>query len=138
MRTRLLVPLEIMAGAAGLTGGLLLALAPDGSLLQADPTVLTRTPFPDWRWPGVLLAVLVGGGFLISGGWQWHGGRHARELSMTAGAGLVLFEVAEMGWIGFQPLQALFTLVGLVIIFLSWGDKHEHRNCRTPGHQLTG
>lgn len=138
MKARLLVPLEIMTGAAGLAGGLLLAIAPGGSLLRADPAVLAGTPFPDWRWPGVLLAVLVGGGFLVSGGWQWHGGRHAHELSMTAGAGLVLFEVAEMGWIGFQLLQVLFTLVGLVIIVLSCGYKHENRNCRRPGHQFTG
>ena len=118
MRTRLLVPLEIMTGLAGLAGGLLLAIAPDGSLLQANPAVLTATPFPDWRWPGVLLAVLVGDGFLVSGGWQWRDGWHARELSMTAGAGLVLFEAVEALWIGFQPLQVLFILIGLAIIML--------------------
>ena len=118
MRAHLLVALEAVTGVAGLAGGLVLAIAPDGSLLHADPAVLAGTPFPDWRWPGVLLAVLVGVGFLASAGWQWRGGWHACELSVVARAGLVLFEAIELAMIGFQPLQLLFTLVGLTIIAL--------------------
>jgi hypothetical protein len=103
-----------------LAGGVLLAAAPDGSLLRADPATLAGTPFGDWRAPGVLLAGLVGGGFLLAGWWQWRGYRHARELSIVAGAGLVCFEAAELAWIGFQPLEALFAAVGVVIIGLAW------------------
>jgi hypothetical protein len=58
---RALVTLELVTGAAALAGGVLLAAAPDGSLLRADPAVLGGTPFSDWRVPGVLLAGLVGG-----------------------------------------------------------------------------
>ena len=117
---RALITLELVTGAAGLAGGVLLAAAPDGSLLRADPAVLAGTPFSDWRVPGVLLAGLVGGGFLLAGWWQWRGHRYARELSMAAGAGLVCFEAAELGWIGFQPLEAVFAAVGLSIIGLTW------------------
>jgi len=45
---------------------------------------------------------------------------YARELSMTAGAGLVLFEATELAWIGFQPLQALFAAVGVIVLALAW------------------
>ena len=103
-----------------MAGGVLLAVAPDGSLLRADPATLAGTPFSDWRVPGVLLAGLVGSGFLLAGWWQWRGYRHARELSIVAGAGLVCFEAAELAWIGFQPLEALFAAVGVVIIGLAW------------------
>src|SRR4051794_41895482 len=65
---RFLVGLELTTGATGLVGGLLLAMRPDGSLLNADPRVLADSPFPDWRLPGLLLACLVGGGFLLAGG----------------------------------------------------------------------
>lgn len=109
---RALVVVELVTGAAGLAGGVLLAAAPDGSVLRADPATLTGTPFGDWRLPGVLLAGLVGGGFLLAGWWQWRGYRHARELSMIAGAGLTGFEAAELAWIGFQPLEAVFALAG--------------------------
>ena len=117
---RALVTLELVAGVTGLAGGVLLAAAPDGSLLRADPATLAGTPFSDWRVPGVLLAGLVGGGFLLAGWWQWRGHRHARELSMAAGAGLVCFEAAELAWLGFQPLEAVFAVVGLAVTWLAW------------------
>jgi hypothetical protein len=117
---RTLVTLELVTGATGLVGGVLLAAAPDGSLLRADPVTLAGTPFTDWRVPGVLLAGLVGGGFLLAGWWQWRGRRHSRELSMAAGAGLVCFEAAELAWLGFQPLEAVFAVVGVTVIGLAW------------------
>jgi hypothetical protein len=45
--------------------------------------------------------------------------RYARELSIAAGVGLVCFEAAELGWIGFQPLEAAFAAVGVIIIGLA-------------------
>jgi hypothetical protein len=117
---RALVTLELVTGATGLAGGVTLVAAPDGSLLRADPAVLAGTPFGDWRVPGVLLAGLVGGGFLLAGWRQWRGRRYARELSMIAGAGLVCFEAAELAWIGFQPLEAVFAVVGVAVAMLAW------------------
>ena len=117
---RALVALELVTGVTGLAGGVLLAAAPDGSLLRADSATLAGTPFTDWRVPGVLLAGLVGGGFLLAGWWQWRGHWHARELSMAAGAGLVCFEAAELAWLGFQPLEAVFALVGVMVTGLAW------------------
>jgi hypothetical protein len=98
----------------------MLAAVPDGSLLRADPAALVETPFSDWRVPGVLLAGLVGGGFLLAAWWQWRGHRHARQLSMSAGAGLICFEAAELAWLGFQPLEAVFAVVGMTIVILAW------------------
>jgi hypothetical protein len=117
---RALVALELVTGVTGLAGGVLLAAAPDGSLLRADPATLAGTPFADWRVPGVLLSGLVGGGFLLAGWRQWRGRRHARELSMAAGLGLVCFEAAELGWLGFQPLEAVFAVVGVTVTGLAW------------------
>ncbi len=99
---------------------MLLAVAPDGSLLRADPATLAGSPFSDWRVPGVLLAGLVGGGFLLAGWVQWRIPRYARELSIVAGAGLVCFEAAELAWLGFQPLEAVFAAVGATIVTLAW------------------
>jgi hypothetical protein len=117
---RALLALELVIGVTGLAGGVLLAVAPDGSLLRADPATLAGSPFSDWRLPGVLLAGLIGGGFLLVGWWQWCGHRHARESSMIAGAGLICFEAAELAWLGFQPLEALFAAVGATVVILAW------------------
>ena len=124
---RTLVALELTTGAAGLAGGAMLAASPDGALLRADPAVLAGTPFSDWRVPGVLLAGLVGGGFLLAAWRQWRDLRYARELSMLAGAGLVCFEAAELGWLGFQPLEAVFAAVGLLVVVLAWRTPASHR-----------
>jgi hypothetical protein len=39
---------------------------------------------------------------------------------MAAGAGLVCFEAAELAWLGFQPLEAVFAVVGVAIVMLAW------------------
>jgi len=118
-RDRTLVGLELLTGAAGTVGGVLLVVRPDGSLLHAKLSALVGSPFSSWRIPGLLLSTLVGGGLLLAGVWQRRQAWHARELSMFAGAGLMAFECAEFAWIGFQPLEALFGIVGMAIFALS-------------------
>ncbi len=115
MPRRALAALELATGAMAAVGGLLLAVAPDGSLLAADTAALTGSPFSDYRWPGLLLATLVGGGYLFTGFWQWRGGWGARALSIVAGVGLVVFEASELLWLGFQPLELVFGLVGIAV-----------------------
>jgi hypothetical protein len=66
---RVLAGAELVTGSAALVGGALLAVAPDGSLLNADPEVLAGSPSADFRRPGVPLAGLVGGGYLLAGWW---------------------------------------------------------------------
>lgn len=114
-----LAVIQVFTGVTGLAGGVLLIARPDGSLLRATPDVLAGTPFTDWRVPGVLLAVLVGGGFLLTGWWTWRDYRYGRALSVFAGTGLIAFEAAELGWLGFQPLEAIFAVVGLVTVVLA-------------------
>jgi hypothetical protein len=82
---------SLLTGVAGLFGGVLLAAVPNGSLLHADPAALEGSPFSNWRMPGVM-----------------------------AGAGLLCFEAAELAWIGFQPLQAVFAIIGVAIVILAW------------------
>jgi hypothetical protein len=119
-RERVLIGVELGTGTMALTGGLLLAAKPNGSLLRADVSALVGSPFPDYRVPGVLLADLVGGGFVGAGVWQMLGGSFARELSLLAGAGIIVFEGTELLWLGFQPLEAVFAAVGVAVIALAW------------------
>jgi hypothetical protein len=116
---RALAGLELVTAATAVAGGLLLAIAPDGSLLAADPAALTGSPFADYRWPGVLLAGLVGGGYLLTGIWQARSGAGARALSLVAGLGLIAFEAAELVWLGFQPLEGVLAVVGGIVVVLA-------------------
>ena len=114
-----LVALAYVTAFTALAGGVMLGVRPDGSLLQAKLSALYGSPFSDWRVPGILLAVLVGGGFLLTAEWQRRRLLHARELSIFAGVGLIAFEVTEWVWIGFQPLEAVFGLVGVAVTVLA-------------------
>ena len=114
-----LVAIEFVTGAAALAGGILLVVKPDGSLLHAKLSALSGSPFADWRMPGLLLALLVGGGFLWAAEWERRELPHARHLSMFAGLGLIVFELAELAWIGLQPLEMVFGVVGILVVVLA-------------------
>lgn len=100
---RVLAGLQLGTGATAAIGGILLATAPDGSLLKADPAALDGSPFDDYRRPGILLATLVGGGFLVAGARQGWSAPGARAVSAAGGVGLVLFEGAKCDDSGFSP-----------------------------------
>lgn len=117
---RALIGVELFTGVTGAAGGLLLVARPDGSFLMAELSALSGTPFTEWRLPGVFLVTLVGGGALLAACCLVQRAPRAPELSLVYGLGLLAFEVVEWIWIGFQPLQAVFALVALVIAILSW------------------
>lgn len=112
---RALVPLEYFTGIPALAGGMMLAVR--RTVRCCRP--LDGSPFSNWRVPGILLAVLVGGGFLLTAESQRRHLPHARELSIFAGVGLMVFELTEVLWIGFQPLEAVFGVVGAAVTVLA-------------------
>ena len=118
-RHRVLVGLELGTGASALACGALLAVRPDGSLLGLPAQVPGSGRFEDWRLPGILLAGFVGVGYLAAGAGERWRVRRARDLSVVAGTGLVLFEGVEWAWLGFHPLQAAFMAVGVAVIGLA-------------------
>jgi hypothetical protein len=111
-----IVTIEAVTALAAAAGGALLLIAPDGSLLQADPAVLAGSPFTDWRVPGWLLAGFVGGGYALAAAATMTGRRWARPLTAVAGVGLIAFQACEVVWIGPHPLQAVFAAVGAYVL----------------------
>ena len=116
---RALIGLELGTAAAALGGGILLSLRPDGAFLHADPAVLRRTPFTDWRVPGLLLAAGCGGGYLLAGLLTLRRHRAARPVSVAAGTALITLEAWEVAFIEFQPLEAVFAGVGAAVVVLA-------------------
>ncbi|MCQ1953706.1 hypothetical protein [Arthrobacter sp. zg-Y238] len=116
---RALMGLEFGTAGAALGGGILLALRPNGAFLHADPSVLRRTPFRDWRLPGLLLAMGCGGGYLAAGMLHFRRHRAARPVSLAAGLALIGLEAWEMAFIEFQPLEAVFIGIGGAVVVLA-------------------
>ncbi|MCC3290860.1 hypothetical protein [Arthrobacter sp. zg-Y1110] len=127
---RSLMGLEFGTAGAALGGGILLALQPDGAFLHADPSVLRRTPFRDWRLPGLLLAVGCGGGYLTAGMLHLRCHRAARPLSIAAGLALIGLEAWEIAVIEFQPLEAVFVGIGAAVVVLALRLPREGAPCR--------
>ncbi|MGN6609303.1 MAG: hypothetical protein ACTHMS_20110 [Jatrophihabitans sp.] len=122
---RWLIGLESFVAIAAIAGGFLLAVAPDGHLLDAHRSALDGSPFTDWRVPGLLLLALVGGGFALAAWGEWRQVPRAASISIVAGTGLIAFEIVEALWIGPQPLQAVFALVGLAVVAFVVAVRHE-------------
>ncbi|MCC3271754.1 hypothetical protein MUK71_07390 [Arthrobacter zhangbolii] len=116
---RTLLGLEFGTAASALGGGILLALRPDGAFLHADPHVLQRTPFTNWRVPGLLLAAGCGGGFLAAGVLTLGRHRAARPVAVAAGTALIGLEAWEVAFVEFQPLEAMFAGVGAAVVVLA-------------------
>lgn len=116
---RALIGLELGTAAAALSGGILLALRPDGAFLHADPAVLRGTPFTDWRVPGLLLAAGCGGGYLLAGLLTLRRHRAAPLVSVAAGTALIGLEAWEIAFIEYQPLEAAFAGVGAAVVVLA-------------------
>jgi len=115
----MLIGLDLATGAAALASGALLAARPDGSFLHADPCFLRRTPFRDWRVPGLLLACGCGGGYLAAGTLQVLRHPAAPLVSGAAGAALVGLEVWEASVIEFPPLGILYAAIGGAVAALA-------------------
>jgi hypothetical protein len=82
---------------------------------------LHDTPFDSFLVPGLLLALVVGGGMLAAAVATWRRTRRAAEV--TIGAGAIM-----LGWIAVEtvmiddgrPLQIAVALVALVTLGLGW------------------
>lgn len=107
MRIVLLIVQGFLAVNA-IVGGLLLMLAPDGSLLKLPRDFMHTTLFDDFFWPGGILFGALGLGHLL--GFLLT----LRRSSIAAGVALVL-GAGTLIWIGVQVLLTdLFWLQGLI------------------------
>ena len=91
-----------------LVGGVLLMLAPDGSLLQLPLGFMHSGLFADFFWPGAILCGVLGLGHGAGLVLTLQRNRHAPQAAMVLGLGTLV-------WIGVQVLLTdLFWLQGLI------------------------
>lgn len=108
-------------GISGLTGGLGLILNPSGKSLQLPLSWLDGSPFSNYLIPGLILFVVLGlyplfvfYGLVKKSTWSWFA-------AFVLGAALIVWIGVEIIIIGYHPqppLQLIYGLVGLLILFL--------------------
>ncbi|AWB28566.1 hypothetical protein [Halococcoides cellulosivorans] len=105
-----------------LAGGIALVVDPTGGIVGRSTAGLAALPIADFRLPGLVLAVGIGGGALLAGVAVWR--RHPRG-SWAAGA----VGVGLLAWIGLElaigyggPTIALNLATGLALVALALAE----------------
>ncbi|MCK7526185.1 MAG: hypothetical protein MZV64_55570 [Ignavibacteriales bacterium] len=107
---------------SGLGGGAFLIADPTGETLNLSLSFLINSPFPDYLIPGIILFTVLGVyPLIVTAGlwkrkyWGWLG-------SILLGIALLIWIFVEIIMIGYQsepPLQLIYGILGIVILFLA-------------------
>jgi hypothetical protein len=120
-RRRTLLAIALFLAVGAIPAGVGFALRPDGSLVGMPLAVLAGTPFPDFRLPGFVLALAVGGSTLAASILLALGARRAADLAVVAGAITLGWIAVQLWLIGYvSPLQPLVAMLGLALMGLAW------------------
>jgi len=126
----LLFSLLVLQALSGIFGGLSLTLSPSGQMLNIPLSVLEKSPFGSFLFPGLILFILLGlfpafvaWAMIVRPGWTWpdffnvYKGIHwAWTCSLYLGIMLVIWILIEIMFIGYALLQTIFGLLGVGII----------------------
>lgn len=129
----LLVFLLAVQSLGGLFGGISLVASPSGAILQMPVSMLEGSPFPDFLVPGLILLLILGlfpgilaVALLRRPAWRWFGvlniyrGIHwSWTYSLYLGIMLVVWILVEIMWVGYDLLQTIYGLVGIIILILT-------------------
>jgi len=117
VRLALLV-LHLLLGVAAVAAGQAFVRDPGGGALGMTTEPLGGSPFPDYRVPGLFLAVVIGGANLASGVLLWRRRAFAPVVSFATGLLLVAWVAVQTAIIGFLHWSQLiwWTLFPLVAL----------------------
>lgn len=100
-------------GAGALFGGY--GLLADAESLGVKDEWLDGTPFPDYRLPGLVLLVVIGGGMLATALLALRRSRFAAPAALAMGLALVVWGAVETITIGYQGRAQLVLLAVWVV-----------------------
>jgi hypothetical protein len=118
------VVLEIILSIGALGGGLVLMIAPRGEIMPLPLSALAGSPFDTYLVPGVILFGVLGLGPLVAARLAWLRHPLAPTAALVVGAALLIWVAVEVAIIGYSnepPLQAVYAVLGLVIVLVAGG-----------------
>jgi hypothetical protein len=115
--------LEVVLSIGALVGGLILILAPRGEILPLPLSALAGSPFDTYFVPGLILFAVLGFGPLVAARLAWLRHPLAPTAAFIVGAGLLIWVAVEIVIIGYSnepPLQAIYGILGVVIVLVAF------------------
>ena len=120
MKSILFILVSFIAVTA-LVSGIVMISNPDGSIMNLPLGLLDGTPFRDFKIPGILLAVFVGGTNLFAVFFNLK--RHRSRYNWALAGGLVIsgWIIIQMILIGtFHWLHVFYLAIGILIMLFSF------------------
>jgi hypothetical protein len=111
--------LQLFIGIGAVVGGVGLINDPSGASLGMSLSWLQDTPFTDYSIPGWVLFLINGLVTCVGGILSLLGSKMAGKLAVILGAFLILWIIAQVGWLGLlSALQPLYATLGVVEVIL--------------------
>jgi hypothetical protein len=112
-RRRVVVAVAGFVGVGALFGGY--GLLTDAESVGVNEAWLEGSPFPDYRLPGVVLLVVIGGGMLATALLALRRSRLAASAALAMGVALLVWGTVETIAIGYQGVAQLMLLAVWVV-----------------------
>jgi hypothetical protein len=119
---RAAMTLEIVLGVGALGGGIALMAGPHGEILPLPVSALAGSFFKDYFAPGAILFAILGVGPLGAAAGAWRRRPVAPFLAFAVGGALLIWLAAEIAIVGYSnhpPLQALYMVLGVVMLLVA-------------------
>ncbi len=111
--------LQLFIGIGAVVGGVGLINDPSGASLGMSLSWLKDTPFTDYAIPGWVLFSINGVVTCVAGIISLLRFRVAGKLAVVLGTFLILWIIAQVGWLGLlSALQPLYATLGVVEVIL--------------------
>jgi hypothetical protein len=114
--------LEVLLSIGALGGGLVLIIAPRGEIMPLPLSALAGSPFDTYLVPGLILFGVLGLGPLVAARLAWLRHPLAPTAAFVVGVGLLVWVAVEVAIIGYSnepPLQAIYGILGVVIVLVA-------------------
>lgn len=117
IKVKIISIFELLIGASAVFGGYRL-IAMDGLGMPKD--WLAHSPFTSYVWPGLILATIVGGSYVLAAFFMWRHHKFYLETSSIAGFGLLIWVFTELYMLNHPHwLQGLYFGFGIMTIVLA-------------------
>ena len=111
--------LQFFIGLGAAVSGILMAIKPDGSIMQMPLSMLKGSPFTDFFVPGIILFLVNGLGNITAGILSFKRHKLAGFAGMFFGFGLIIWIFVQVNMIGGGHwLQYLYFTLGVLELLL--------------------